>query len=321
VSKPPKFRNPWPNAELDHRGSALFRWQWQRLRYGIPPNPPRGTFQLQQHQVAFPRADVQDFRLTWIGHATFLLQLAGLNILFDPVFSMRASPFARLGPARLVAAPLTIDELPPIDVVLLSHDHYDHLDERSVKALQQRFGDDLHWITPLAYQPWFARRGVRTLTELNWWQATEVAGVRITATPAQHWTRRGWRSFERLWCSYMIQAEHNSVFFGGDSGYCPAFREIGEQFGGCDVAILPIGAYEPRWFMRAAHMNPEEAVQSFIDLRAHVFVPMHWGTFRLTDEDMREPPLRVRAAWQAARLPAEQLRILQHGETMIKKDG
>jgi N-acyl-phosphatidylethanolamine-hydrolysing phospholipase D len=297
----------------------LLRWQWQRLRYGIPPNPPPGTFTLEQHQIAYPRAPVADCRLTWIGHATFLLQLDGFNILLDPVFSTRASPFARLGPARLVPAPVSIDELPPIDAVLLSHDHYDHLDERSVKALQQRFGAALRWITPLCYRAWFAKRGVHTVTELDWWQATAIGDIKVTATPAQHWTRRGWRAFDRLWCSYMIQGRHTSVFFGGDSGYCPAFREIAERLGGCDVAILPIGAYEPRWFMRTTHMNPEEAVQSFVDLRARAFVPMHWGTFRLTDEDMREPPMRTRAAWEAARLPAHGLRILSHGETLIMK--
>ncbi len=319
MSKPRKFVNPWPNAELDHRSSALFRWQWQRLRYGVPPNPPRGTFRLGQHDVAYPRAGVQQCRLTWIGHASFLLQLDGLNLLLDPVFSLRASPFARLGPARLVAAPFNVEQLPPIDAVLLSHDHYDHLDEPTVRALQQRFGRDLQWITPLAYRSWFHRRGVHNIVELDWWQTAPVGPLRVTATPAQHWTRRGWRAFERLWCGFMIQGAATSVYFAGDSGYCPAFREIGERFNGCDIAILPIGAYEPRWFMRTAHMNPEEAVQSFIDLRARLFVPMHWGTFRLTDEDMREPPVRLRAAWRAAQLPASDLRLLQHGETLIRE--
>jgi N-acyl-phosphatidylethanolamine-hydrolysing phospholipase D len=317
VSRARKFVNPWPNAELDHRGSAFFRWQWQRIRQGVPPNPPRGTFPLATPQVAYPRADFHETRVTWLGHASFLLQIAGLNLLLDPVLSKRASPFASFGPSRFVDVPLRVDQLPPIDAVLLSHDHYDHLDERSVIALTRQFGEDLKWITPLAYREWFAKRGVHALVELDWWQTAQLGPLEITACPAQHWTRRGWHSFERLWCSYMMRAPHTSVYFAGDSGYCPVFKEIGERFGGCDIAMLPIGAYEPRWFMRASHMNPEEAVQTFLDVRAQTFVPMHWGTFRLTDEDMREPPQRLRAAWRAAQLEEHRLKLLQHGETLM----
>lgn len=317
VGKTAKFTNPWPNAELDHRGSAFFRWQWQRLRYGIPPSPPRGVFPLATPRIAQPRAELTECRATWLGHASFLLQIGGLNLLLDPVLSRRASPFANFGPARFVDAPLTVEELPPIDAVLLSHDHYDHLDERTVIALTERFGDRVKWLTPLAYREWFEKRGVQALVELDWWQAAQLGTIEITALPAQHWTRRGWSAFARLWCSFMIRRPHFAVYFCGDSGYCPAFREIGERFNGCDVALLPIGAYEPRWFMRAAHMNPEEAVQTFIDLHAQLFVPMHWGTFRLTDEDMLEPPKRLRAAWHAANLPEAQLKMLQHGETLL----
>jgi N-acyl-phosphatidylethanolamine-hydrolysing phospholipase D len=312
-----RFTNPWPNAELDNPGSAFFRWQWQRFRNGIAPAPPPGSFPLVRPSIAFPRAGEQECRLTWLGHASFLLQLAGRNILLDPVFSKRVSPFQRFGPARLVATPLPIAELPPIDVVLLSHDHYDHLDEPSIRELHGRFGRNVTWITPLEYRDWFARRGVQRLTELDWWESADLGGMTVTATPAQHWTRRGPRSHQRLWCSFMIEAGGFRVYFGADSGYCPAFQEIGARFGGCDIAILPIGAYEPRWFMQYAHMNPEEAVQSFLDLKARIMVPMHWGTFRLTDEDMLEPPQRVRAAWQAAQLPAPDLRVLRHGETLI----
>jgi N-acyl-phosphatidylethanolamine-hydrolysing phospholipase D len=312
-----KFTNPWPGAEQDHRSSAFFRWQWQRIRNGIPPTPPPGSFPVAAPAIAYPRTAADECRLTWIGHASFLLQLGGLNILLDPIFSRRASPFQRLGPSRLVPAQVQIAALPPIDAVLISHDHYDHLDEPSVRTLNERFGAAVHWVTPLAYRDWFARRGVRTLTELDWWQSVDVGGLKVTATPAQHWTRRGRRSFERLWCSFMIESKNISAYFGADSGYCPAFREIGDRFGSCDIAMLPIGAYEPRWFMKSAHMNPEEAVQSFLDLKARIMVPMHWGTFRLTDEDMLEPPTRTRAAWQAAGLPDAGLRILRHGETLI----
>lgn len=283
----------------------------------MPPLPPDGSFPLATPAIAFPRAAVGECRLTWIGHASFLLQLDGHNLLFDPIFSKRASPFRLLGPARLVPAAPSLDELPPIDAVLISHDHYDHLDEPSVRGLHERFGAALQWVIPLAYTDWFNQRGIETVVELDWWQSVALGPLRITATPAQHWTRRGRHAFERLWCSFMVEGATRRVYFGADSGYCPGFREIGDRFGSCDVAMLPIGAYEPRWFMRSAHMNPEEAVQSCVDVNATIMVPMHWGTFRLTDEDMLEPPQRARAAWRAAALPPDRLRILRHGETLI----
>lgn len=279
--------------------------------------PPRGSFPVAMPSIVRPRAAADQCRITWIGQSSFLVQLGAMNLLLDPVFSLRASPFQSFGPARVVESPLRVADLPPIDAVLLSHDHYDHLDEPTVRALQERFGNELTWITPLGYHDWFMKRGVAALIELDWWQSAQVGELKVTATPAQHWTRRGMRPFERLWCSFMVEAPHYSLFFCGDSGYCPAFPEIGERFNGCDVALLPIGAYEPRWFMKSAHMNPEEAVQTFVDLRAKTFVPMHWGTFRLTDEDMLEPPQRVRTAWRAAGLPADGLKVLQHGETLV----
>jgi N-acyl-phosphatidylethanolamine-hydrolysing phospholipase D len=319
LHKARKFINPWPNAEQDNRGSALLRWQWQRIRYGTPSNPPPGTFPLATPNIAQPRAPLNELRITWLGHASFLLQLDGLNILLDPHLTRRASPFKHVGPSRFVECPVKVEDLPPVDAVLLSHDHYDHLDEQSVRALHKRFGDALAWVTPLEYCAWFARRGVTNVVELDWWGATHVKHVRVVATPAQHWTRRGRKVAERLWASFMIEGTRK-IYFAGDSGYCPAFREIGEQFGGCDIAIMPIGAYEPRWFMKPVHMNPEEAVQSYLDLRAQAFVPMHWGTFRLTDEDMREPPVRLRAAWEMAGLPNRDLHILQHGETLVMEN-
>ena len=283
----------------------------------MPPAPPRGTFPIATSNIAHPAAPVDELRITWLGHASFLVQIDGLNILLDPHLTRRASPFQRIGPSRLVDCPLTVDDLPRIDAVIMSHDHYDHMDEPSIRALHRRFGASITWVTPLAYDEWFRRRGITNLVELDWWQATRVQTLNITATPAQHWTRRGRKMSQRLWASFMIQGKGKSVYFAGDSGYCPGFREIGARFGGCDVAILPIGAYEPRWFMKLVHMNPEEAVQSFLDLRAKEFIPMHWGTFRLTDEDMREPPVRLRAAWEKAGLPDEDLHILQHGQTIV----
>ena len=276
--------------------------------------------------------------------------MGGLNLLTDPVFSRRASPFRWAGPSRLTPPGVALEDLPPIDGVLISHDHYDHLDEPSVRALDARFGDALTWFAPLGFADWFARLGIARVVELDWWQHATMPlpggdGVlRLTAAPVQHWCRRGPRDDARLWCSWVARAvadgaadergavqpdaaaEHGRprpagvVWFAGDSGYCPAFREIGERLGPFDLSLVPIGAYEPRWFMKPAHMNPEEAVQAYVDAGGRgAFAGMHWGTFILTDEPVLEPPARTRAAWAERGLPADDLWLPAHGDTMRRR--
>ncbi|MEX2282798.1 MAG: MBL fold metallo-hydrolase [Gemmatimonadota bacterium] len=261
--------------------------------------------------------------MTWVGHSTFLIQLAGINLLTDPVWSLRASPFQWLGPARMTAPGIAFEELPRIDAVLLTHDHYDHLDSPTVRRLAHTH-PKAPWYAPLGHVGILQGLGVQTVVELDWWQRAallDADGFELVCLPVQHWTRRfGSPAFRRLWCSWAIKTAGCSIYFAGDSGYCPAFREIGERAGPFDVAILPIGAYEPRWFMQPAHMNPEEALQSYTDLRAREFIAMHWGTFRLTDEDPLEPPTRIRSAWQQAQLPAERLHVPAFGETIVFDD-
>jgi N-acyl-phosphatidylethanolamine-hydrolysing phospholipase D len=324
-----RFRNPWPVEGGGERGfSAILRWQWQRLWSRRAPNPAPGTLPRGEPRIAHPRAAPGEIRATWVGHSTFLIQAGGLNLLTDPVWSLRASPSQRVGPARFTPPGIALDELPPIDAVLLSHDHYDHLDEPTARRLRDRFGSGLRWVTPLGYRELLGGWGVEAVSELDWGQTVYLGGaggnVRVTCLPAQHWTRRRMSEMDdRLWASYAIELpDGRRIFFAGDSGYFSGFRETGEKLGPFDLSIIPIGAYEPRWFMRAAHMNPEEAVRTYRDLGGRgAFVGMHWGTFRLTDENPLEPPERTRAAWREAGLPDADLALLSHGETLVLGSG
>ena len=319
------FRNPWePHPELERRPGGLLAWMWERFRSDLPGNPAPGDVPPGTPAVARPRAHPDEVRMTLVGHATVLLQIGGLNLLTDPIWSARAGPFSLVGGPRFTDPGIPLDALPPLDAVLLSHGHYDHLDAATTRRLVRRFGADLPWICPLGHGRWLARQGVSAALELDWWDEVPVAsrlcGMRLVCLPVRHWTRRGLRVDRELWCSWgILTAEGGpAVYFGGDSGYCPAFSEIGRRLGPFTASILPIGAYEPRWFMADSHMNPEEAVRAYQDLGGSgAFMGIHWGTFRLTDEDPLEPPLRTRAAWKAAGLPPGALHLPGPGGTVV----
>ena len=330
------FRNPWPGAE-PRPFSDVIRWSMQRLARrwrGEPRDDSR--FEHATPAVARPRAAADRLVATWVGHSTVLVQAGGLNILTDPMWSRRASPLRWLGPARRTAPGLALEELPPLDIVLVSHNHYDHLDDATVRALARRH-ERAAWVAPLGLAPWLARRGVREVTELDWWGSARVAGATVTATPAQHFSARGLGDrMHTLWCGFVVEhaperAPPVRLFFAGDTGLHPEFADIGRRHGPFDLALVPVGAYEPRWFMRAVHMSADEAVDAFVALRdgaraagrgdaGHrmAMLPIHWGTFPLTDERMDEPPLRTRAAWRRAALPDDALWLLRHGETRTR---
>ena len=242
---------------------------------------------LDRASIAEP--PVSGWHATWLGHASFLLQGCGISILIDPVFSEHCAPLPLRSLRRHVPPPCNLADLPHIDAVLLSHSHYDHLDLPTLRAL----GNSTRIFTPVGHGSWLRRKGFRDVVELGWHETMEqFPSIRFTATPAQHFTARSFHDRDLAhWCGWLIQSPHGSLWHAGDSGYCPAFKDIGERHGPIDFGMIPIGAYQPRHIMRPMHMNPEEAVRVFVETRCRLAHAMHWGTFRLTDEAMGEPPI------------------------------
>jgi N-acyl-phosphatidylethanolamine-hydrolysing phospholipase D len=273
-------------------------------------------------RVVRPRAEVNGLVATWVGHSTFLLQIGGLNVLTDPMWSERASPASFVGPRRQLPPGLAFDTLPSIDAVLLSHDHYDHLDQPTVRRIASSH-PGARWFVPLGVARTVRRWGPRDITELDWWQQTSFAGLHLACTPARHFSGRGLRDRNHsLWCGWCIQSTGRRVFFAGDTAMHPEFRKITERFGPFDLALIPIGAYAPRWFMRPVHMDPSEAIQAYLATRAvspaghsSTMGSMHWGTFKLADEPLDEPPIRIRAEWEGAGLADGELWLPAPGES------
>jgi L-ascorbate metabolism protein UlaG (beta-lactamase superfamily) len=299
-----RFRN------LDGSGPAPFskalRWMVaDRLAGRRRRSPGRAPVPEVRPDVEALRIPPREgLRLTWLGHASWLVQGAGTSLLIDAALGPRISGFI----SRNAGPGLRTDELPRIDASLVSHNHYDHLDLPTLRAVGAPVVAGLG-----------TRRNLRGLpcTELGWWDALQVRGFRISFVPSHHWSRRGVGDMnEALWGGFVIEGGGARVYHAGDTGYFEGFREIGRRFPGLDAALLPIGAYDPEWFMRPHHMTPEDAVQAFADLGARRLVAMHWGTFKLTDEPLDEPPRRLRAAWERRGLPLAELSILAIGESL-----
>ncbi|MFL6280721.1 MAG: MBL fold metallo-hydrolase [Vicinamibacterales bacterium] len=250
--------------------------------------------------------------LTFIGHSTWLIQTAGETILTDPMYSRRAGPFNMMGPRRVRDVAVPFDALPRISVVLLSHNHYDHCDVATLRRLSAQF--DPVVVTPVGNGRLLRSIGVRRIEELDWWERAKTVRLTITATPAQHFSARGPHDRNRaLWSGFTLDSGATRIYFAGDTGYSPVFREIGHRLGPIDLALLPIGAYEPRWFMKDIHMNPDEAVQAHIDLQAKQSLGMHFGTFQLTTEAIDEPPRALAAARRDHHVPDDHFRTLDFG--------
>lgn len=319
----PKIRyNNMDNVSTDKTLKQFRQWRQERRQkkkdysFQIPNMPP---------DLEYLHGNRQDTSITWIGHSTFFIQYEGLNILTDPVWAKRMGFERRLG-----APGLLIDDVPPVDIILISHSHYDHMHMASIRKLY-RAGTTL--IVPIGLRAKMIRKGFHNCWELKWWEHVVIGQVKISFVPTQHWTRRTpFDTNTSHWGGFVLEPHETveagnhaaedgtmmlppNVYFAGDSGYFAGFKEIGRRFN-LHVALMPIGAYEPEWFMTSQHVNPEEALQAFLDVGADMMIPMHYGTFRLADDTAREALDRMEAERVRLGLSEERIRVMHYGETL-----
>jgi L-ascorbate metabolism protein UlaG (beta-lactamase superfamily) len=309
-----------PHAVGERPFSDVLKWMRTRERVPWPASAPLRPHEPPPSHVAQGQAAI-----TFIGHSTFLLRTASMTFITDPVFTSHAGPLGRLGPRRVRPPALDASALPPIDVVLVSHNHYDHLQPRSLRL----FAGHASFVAPLGLRNILPSkggreagleggRGSRVVCELDWWDRVSVGAAEITCVPAQHFSARTpWDRNHTLWCGFVVSVDGITLYFAGDSGYSPQFAEIGARCPRIDVALLPIGAYEPRWFMLPMHMNPEEAVRVHLDVQARTSIAMHFGTFHLTDEGIDDPLRALEAARAVADVAPDAFRVLDFGETVV----
>jgi N-acyl-phosphatidylethanolamine-hydrolysing phospholipase D len=308
------FKNTNPEF-VEHGLGSLIQWMSTRwkVEHSIDPTD-YPEFPVLNNDGKLLRENKSKLSVTWIGHATTLIQVEGVSILTDPIWSDRCSPVSFAGPKRYTPPGIQLDNLPNIDVVIISHNHYDHMDLPTLLELEKKFHPT--FIAGLGNREFLLKEGLGSVIELDWWENTKIKDVSISFTPAQHFTGRGiFDRFKSLWGSYVIEGRSEKVYFAGDTGYSPHFKEIAEKYGKMDIAILPIGAFEPRWFMADVHVDPEQAVQAFEDLDAKYFIPMHYMTFVLSDEKLDSPiPLTVQA-FQARKMELSRLIAFKIGES------
>lgn len=296
------FFNPWSRLPLTGF-SSLLRWKLGKNPYDKkrPPEIP-----VVANDGAYLKDGGQPPSVTWVGHSTFAIQDGGDVVLTDPHWGARA-----LLPKRHSPPGIPLSSIPEGAFAVLSHNHYDHLDPWTVRRLPAA----MPWFVPLGLAKWFRDRGRREVVELDWWQSVRHGRWTLTCLPAQHWSKRlGVARNSSLWCSWLLDSGERRYYFAGDSGYYHGFAEIGRRFAPLDVAFVPIGAYEPRWFMRYQHTDPAEGYQAFLDLGARTMIPMHWGCFDLTDEPVDFAPKVLARILEEKGADRERVRILAVGE-------
>lgn len=286
-----RFWNLDPNVGGKKSFLDLLKWQFTGARAEWPE-----FVEDNLKPAIVPAAETGKMKITYVNHATLLIQVGKINILTDPMFFQRTSPVSWAGPKRHRAPGIALDRLPPIHYVLISHNHYDHLDTKSVEELDKRFGPK--FFIPLGMGAYIPVADPARVQEMDWWQSADVAeDLIVHFVPAQHWSARTpFDANESFWGGFVLQGARNRIYFAGDTGYANHFNLIREKFGPMDVSMVPIGAYEPRWFMKEAHINPEEAVLAHKDLEAALTIGVHFGTFQLTDEGIDTPVIELKDA-------------------------
>ncbi|NEB95541.1 MBL fold metallo-hydrolase [Streptomyces bauhiniae] len=306
----------WPRTFHDRLTAPLPNWRAMArfAREGAVRPEPEGLIdipRLPYEPGPLPRVGADTLAVTWAGHASWVVRIGGLTVLTDPVWSRRI-----LGtPARVTPVGVSWESLPPVDAVVISHNHYDHLDAPTLSRLPR----ETPVFVPAGLGRWFRRRRFTRVTELDWWEGAQLSGVRFDFVPAHHWSKRTLTdTCHSLWGGWVMTAtDGQRLYFAGDTGYGHWFGRIGRRYPGIDLALMPIGAYDPRWWLSDVHCDPEEAVRATLDLGARRMAPMHWGTFVLSAEPVMEPLTRVRAAWEKAGLARADLWDLPVGASRV----
>ena len=303
------------NNYIEHK-MASFKEFWKWRKQSKKPSPI--SFPLVKNDPQFLKDNKSNKTITWIGHASFLLQIDGVNILTDPHLTKRASPVSFAGPIRTTPPGLSLEDLPTIDIIVISHNHYDHLDKKTLKKIfKQQRGHQPLILVPLKLKKLVEGFGAINVKEFGWWANIKFQNLTIHSVPVQHWSNRSFNTNKTLWCGWVIETTNFKTFFCGDTGYSKDFLNIQKKFGPMDLSLIPIGAYAPRWFMKNHHCNVEEAIQIHKDLKSKSSIAMHWGTFQLTDEPMDEPPQLLKALSLEKNLHADEFVSMKHGETKI----
>lgn len=289
----------------------VFKWMFTRKRSPWKAQAPNSSYER-------PLKFFNDgLKITFINHTTFLIQFNGVNILTDPVWSKRVSPFSWAGPKRVAEPGIRLEDLPRIHLVLLSHNHYDHLDINTVRVIAGAHHP--RFVVPLGVKAYLDQHGISNVVEMDWWQKEKFESIEINAVPAQHFSGRG--MFDRdktLWCGYTLEAGERRIYFAGDTGYnTQTFKDIAKHFKSFDISIIPIGAYMPRWFMSPIHISPEEAVKIHLDTNSKKSIASHFGTFPLADDGYEDPINDLRTALATHDLPEKEFIILKNGASVI----